>query len=115
MRALVVAVLFFLLGDVTGLSAQQSRLIVSVADQFGRPFPGVRIEVAEELRPARQRLEWEERPRHEEQRGQHGADDVVEVLELLREARDGEAPVDATILPAAARPAASLRDSPGCH
>jgi hypothetical protein len=49
MRALVPVVLFFLLAEVTSLSAQESRLVVSVADQFGRPFPDVRIEVAQEL------------------------------------------------------------------
>ena len=50
-RALVLIVLFFLLGDVTSLSAQESRLVVSVADEFGRPYPDVPIEVTQEIPP----------------------------------------------------------------
>ncbi len=59
MRALVpVVVLFLLLASDTSLSAQQSRLVVSVADQFGRPYPDIPIEVAQEipLRSARDEL-----------------------------------------------------------
>jgi hypothetical protein len=59
MRARVtVIVLFLLLVNGTWLSAQQSRLVVSVADQFGRPYPDVPIEVAEQipLRSARDEL-----------------------------------------------------------
>src|SRR6266516_7102610 len=47
-----------------------------------------RVEVREELRPAREGADREERARHEKKRRQDGADDVVEVLEGLGEARD---------------------------
>src|SRR5712691_9698515 len=46
-----------------------------------------RIEVGQHPRPLREPVEGEERPREEEQRREHGADDVVEVLERFREAR----------------------------
>jgi hypothetical protein len=46
MRVLVPVLLFFLLADVTSLLAQESRIVVSVADEFGSPYPDVPIEVA---------------------------------------------------------------------
>src|SRR5215510_314431 len=61
MRALVpVVALFLLLANVTSASAQESRFVVSVADQSGRPYPDVPIEVAQliPLRSARDELRW---------------------------------------------------------
>jgi hypothetical protein len=51
MRALVPVILFFLLADVESLLAQESRLVVSVADEFGSPYPDVPIEVVREVPP----------------------------------------------------------------
>ncbi len=50
-----------------------------------------RVEVAEHLRPLGQPAEREERARDEEERRQHRADDVVEVLDRGRVAGDGDA------------------------
>ena len=47
-----------------------------------------RVEVREKLRPAGQVADREERARDEEERREHGADDVAEVLDRLGVARD---------------------------
>src|SRR5262245_49974744 len=59
MRARVpVIALFLLLANVTSVSTQKSRFVVSVADQFARPDPEVPIEFAQliPLRSARDEL-----------------------------------------------------------
>src|SRR5919108_4845105 len=50
-----------------------------------------RIEVRERLRPVRELVQREERAGEQEERREHGADDVVEVLKRLREAGDRNA------------------------
>ena len=50
-----------------------------------------RADLGKGLRPLGQRVDREERARDEEERREHGADDVAEVLDRLRVAGDGDA------------------------
>ena len=59
-----------------------------VADQLDAVVE--RVQLGEHLRPLGQLVDGEERARHQEERRQHGADDVAEVLERVHARGDGD-------------------------